>query len=142
MLTGHGLTNDFNVLDMCFDILDMCFDVKYLPESHTGQCIADEILKSVDRWAPSLKYKQIYVVSDNASNCRSAGSLLPHNYTALYCFADTLQLAINDSISEFRAAQTVIAKCQKIYRHFRRSTKFTKMLKNMQEKLGVLQLKL
>ena len=72
-VTAHGLSENF-------DVHDVCLDIKYVPESHTAKNIADEILKSVDNWLPELLKKPIFVTSDNASNMGLALNSVPSNY--------------------------------------------------------------
>ena len=55
-VTAHGLTENFQ-------LIDFCLDAKQLSESHTGQYIADEIQLSLNRWAPSLNTKKIYITN-------------------------------------------------------------------------------
>ena len=135
VVTAHGLTDNFEAHDVCLDI-------KYVPESHTAQNIAEELQASVEKWLPELKSKPIYITADNASNMVAALNSLPSNYTPLGCFVRTLDLTVDDALKEFPAANRVISKCQNIGSHFSRSVKSKEALTNMQKAMNMPELKL
>ena len=134
-ITAHGLTEDF-------EVLDLCLEVKHMPQSHTAINIADELLTCMENWIPNYQEMKIYVVSDNAANVKAACQSLPAQFNYLPCFTHTLQLVIKDSTSKITGYKNIVQKAKNIVSHFHRSAKSTAMLNNMQKTMNLPQLKL
>ena len=98
--------------------------------SHTGEPILESLEKSIEDWWLPIAVP-IYVLRDNGSNMRAAMNM-SQNYTDLPCFAYTLQLSINDAVSEIEGMVSMIAKCKKIVSHYHHSIQSSQLLYTQQ----------
>ena len=81
----------------------------FVAMSHTGEAIFESLEKSIEGW-PLPRAVPIYVLRDNGSSMRAAINV-SQNFMDLPCFAHTLQLSINDAVSEIEGMISMIAKC-------------------------------
>ena len=102
--------------------------------SHTGEAILKSLEKSIDDWSLPRNLP-IYVLRDNGSNMRAAMNLSQY-FIDLPCFAHTLQLTINDTVSEIEGMQSMLTKCKKIVSHYHHSIQSSQLLHAQQRQLG------
>ena len=57
------------------------------------------------------------------------------NFMDLLCFAHTIQLSINDAVSEIEGIISMIAQCKKIVSHYHHSIQFPQLLYTQQRQL-------
>ena len=96
--------------------------------SYTGEAILESLEKSIEDWS------LIYVLRDNGSNMRAAMNM-SQNFMDLPCFAHTLQLSINDAVSEIEGMISMIAKCKKIVSHYHHCIQSSQLLYAQQRQL-------
>ena len=107
-------------------------------ESHTGEYIAAQVHSMLKEW--DIVPERVHVViTDNASNMTKA--MRDASLPQFGCFAHSLQLAINDGLSQ-RAVIDTIAVCKSIVGHFHRSSIASHNLKRIQQSLDIPQHKL
>ena len=75
--------------------------------SHTGEAILESLEKSIEDWSLP-RAVPIYVLRDNGSNMRAAMNM-SQKFMDLPCFVHTLQLSINDAVSEIEGMISMIA---------------------------------
>ena len=80
------------------------------------------------------------MVTDNAANQLRAIRLSKHK--SIGCVAHTIQLSIEDSLTECPAIKDVLHKCERIVKYFKKSNKAYKKLVDAQRQLGLKELKL
>ena len=95
----------------------------------TSNELARSLQACVNIWIPQEQREviPIFVASDNASNIRGALQQLPH-FSALRCFAHTLQLAVNDLLKQYLGILRVMALARNIVTHFRHRMKYSREL--------------
>ncbi|XP_055634138.1 E3 SUMO-protein ligase ZBED1-like [Toxorhynchites rutilus septentrionalis] len=103
---------------------------------HTGENIAKWVSDVLRKFG--IESKTIVIVTDNASNMKSAAKIL--NMRQLGCFAHSLSLVVQNSIKN--SIQQVVDKCKPIVQFFKKSSHAASKLTEMQEKLGKPTLKL
>jgi hypothetical protein len=77
----------------------------FVSPSHTGEAIFESLEKSVADWSLPRNVP-VYILRDNGSDVKAAMNMSQH-FTDLACFAHTLQLAINDALSEVDGLQNM-----------------------------------
>ena len=105
----------------------------FVAMSHTGEAILESLEKSIEDWSLP-RAVPIYVLRDNGSNMRAAMNM-SQNFMDLPCFAHTLQLSINDVVSEIEGMISMIAKCKKIGSHYHHSIQSSQLLYAQQRQL-------
>ena len=110
-LTGHFLTRDFDA--HCVVLKAMHFD-----ERHTADQISINLQKMLSEYnIPQSKVH--YIVSDNASNITKG--VVDIDVPHLSCFLHTLNLIINNSIFVQETNKTLIDKCKKLVKFYKKS---------------------
>jgi len=102
-----------------------------LHSDHTGEVICDFFQTTLQTW--NIQSNKVHgLVHDNAKNmCRAVA--LTGCFKDIRCFAHTLQLAINDSISSQRAIVDLLAIARSIVGHFSRSEQARRRLEEIQD---------
>ncbi|KAJ8930493.1 hypothetical protein NQ314_016720 [Rhamnusium bicolor] len=110
-----------------------------MPKEHTSMNIAESMKVVLDDW--KIFDKIVAIVSDNASNIKKAISefLKKRNQN---CVAHTLNLVINDCIKNNEDFNNLIGKCRAIVAHFKRSNVAAYKLREIQQQMGLEELKL
>lgn len=137
-VTAHFLSHDFT-------INDYCLNVKHMPQSHDAKNICDELCSCLKDWIPNYEESllKIYTVTDNAANVKAAMRRLPpEKFMSMFCFAHTLQLVVNNAVEAFPGFGRVIKKAKLIVNHFKKSSKDTHKLSEIQKSLNIIQHKL
>ena len=125
--------------DSQFKRVSAVLNAQCLTEAHTGEYIAAQVLSMLEKWEIALQRVHL-VITDNSSNMAKAmrDASLPH----FGCFAQSLQLAINDGLLSQKIVKDIIAICKSIVGHFHRSSVASHNLKRIQESLNIPQHKL
>ncbi|XP_061196510.1 E3 SUMO-protein ligase ZBED1-like [Saccostrea echinata] len=110
-----------------------------MPESHTGENVAEVLRNAVKEWNLPTSYGFPPVVSDNAANMMKAGELLGNIH--VNCFAHTLNLARQKCLA-VKGLENILPKIRKIVAFFHRSNIAAALLKNTAESLSLPQHKL
>ena len=105
----------------------------FVAMSHMGEAILKSLEKLIEDWSLP-RAVPIYVLRDYGSNMRAAMNM-SQNFMDLPCFANTLQLSINDAISEIEGMISMIAKCKKIVSHYHQSIQSSQLLYAQQRQL-------
>ncbi|XP_056309051.1 zinc finger BED domain-containing protein 4-like [Danio aesculapii] len=98
-----------------------------MPESHTGNNLAEHLRKAIAEWG--IAEKDPVIVTDNASNMTIAAE-----EAAFKCYAHTLNLAAQRAL-KITAVTRLLGKVRRIVIFFRRSTTANHMLKEKQRLL-------
>ncbi|GFS11238.1 zinc finger BED domain-containing protein [Elysia marginata] len=109
-----------------------------MTESHTAVNIKDELEAVIHDWG--LQEKVFAIVTDNASNMVAAVNLLKVRHFP--CYAQTLNLVINDMLKELPHLSALRKKVIGIVSHFHSSVKSFKQLEQAQRQQGADPLKL
>ena len=117
-----------------FELKTFALENKPFPGEHTGESILESLDKTIDNWELP-RTVPIYALRDNGSNMKSAMNLSQSFYD-LSCFDHTLQLTINDAVSEIDGMQTVLSKSRRIVSHYHHSCQATQNLHREQKRLG------
>lgn len=126
-LTAHWI-------DKCtFEPTNFVLAATHFPGSHTGQRIAEIILKSLEDWKVNVDRRHIILTDTTANIVRGA---LDTGMNHAGCFLHKLQLAIHDSINSQRVVIDTIAICRNIATHFHHSAVSNSKLQEMQTQLG------
>jgi len=108
--------------------------VAMLEGSHTGALIAERLEDMLLHWRIS-KERVHLVLRDNASNMERA--MKDADVVSFGCFAHSLQLVVHDGVLSQRGVSDLLAICRNVVGHFKRSTKATDKLKDIQHSLGL-----
>lgn len=95
--------------------------------SHTAENIKENVLRILQNW--KLKDKVLIVVTDNASNMKSAVEKM--GYRHFGCYAHSINLIVRSCTTESTPKETisgVITKVKSIVAHYKRSVKATEKL--------------
>lgn len=128
-VTAHYIDNNF-------ELTSALLDCSILPGSNTADNIKDSLGRTIQNW--KLKDKILIIVSDNASNMKSAVEKL--NYRHFGCYAHTLNLVVKYCIVESTAdvkIREIIIKVKTIVSHYKKSVKATGKLVAYQRQNGV-----
>ena len=117
-----------------FELKTFALENKPFPGEHTGESILESLDKTIDNWELP-RTVPIYALRDNGSNMKSAMNLSQSFYD-LSCFDHTLQLTINEAVSEIDGMQTVLSKSRRIVSHYHHSCQATQNLHREQKRLG------
>ena len=117
-----------------FELKTFALENKPFPGEHTGESILEFLDKTIDNWELP-RTVPIYALRDNGNNMKSAMNLSQSFYD-LSCFDHTLQLTINDAVSEIDGMQTVLSKSRRIVSHYHHSCQATQNLHREQKRLG------
>ena len=105
-----------------------------LSERHTGEYIAVKITKMLEEWKITLS--QVYVViRDNGANIVKA--MTEANLPNFGCFAQSLQLVVNDGLLSQRVMKDLLAVCRSIVGNFKHSSVAYHKLVQIQENLDL-----
>ncbi|XP_062576514.1 E3 SUMO-protein ligase ZBED1-like [Saccostrea cucullata] len=110
-----------------------------MPESRTGENIAEVLRNAVKAWKLPISDGFPPVVSDNAANMMKAGELLGNIH--INCYEHTLNLACQKCLA-VKKLENTLAKIRKIVAFFLRSNIAAALLKNTAESLSLPQHKL
>lgn len=123
-------------IDDGFVMRNICLRVEYYPESHTGDNLACALTECLENWIPksTISQAQIFVITDNAANMKSALQKLP-SFTHLRCSAHTLQLMVTMAVKKFAGLVSLSAKARHIVSHFHHSPQATHRLQQAQLQL-------
>ncbi|XP_063221590.1 zinc finger BED domain-containing protein 4-like isoform X2 [Bacillus rossius redtenbacheri] len=133
-LTCHYLQPDFTYVSFALNTV-------VLQESHTSVNISTTIKSLLSEWGICTETctVPIFSITDNAANFKLAFSSLFHERSR-YCFAHTLQIAIEDSKKDCPGVKTLLSKARGIVAHYRRSSSARKRLHKLQAQLNMPQL--
>lgn len=85
--------------------------------SHTAENLAENLNTVFDDW--NTKHKVVAIVTDNASNMTKMCELLQKRN--MPCFAHTINLLVQDSLSGTAELQIIIDKCKAVVKYFKKS---------------------
>ncbi|MEW8548465.1 MAG: hypothetical protein AB2693_33600, partial [Candidatus Thiodiazotropha sp.] len=122
-----------------WEIQNFVLQTRVLPESHTGEHVAEVLRVAVQEWEIPTYFGTPPLVTDNASNMVKAGELLGSLHIG--CYAHTLNLAAQKSLTVKRVSQ-LLAKIRRIVAFFHRSNIASHVLKVKSEALSLPQHKL
>ena len=126
-LTAHWVVENFERTSAVLHVMA-------LEGSHTGMYIAEKFNNMLSDW--SINKENVHLVlRDNASNMERA--MKDANVDSFGCFAHSLQLVVHDGVLSQRVVSDLLAVCRRIVGHFKRSTKATDKLKDIQQSLGI-----
>lgn len=136
-VTIHYINNDW-------ELQSRLLQCSYLPGSHTGELLAEEIAESMVEWGlaksahisdtlgASLPHLSA-VTSDNGSNIVKACSVL--GCGRIPCFGHCLNLAVKKGLEDERIVRALTA-VRKVVRHFAHSGQKQQQLTKVQDELG------
>lgn len=122
-ITGH-------FIDTSYQMRSILLDCDVFEGSHTGTNLSKKLLDVTKSWG--LEKKVNLAVSDNAANVKNA--IAQTGWEHFGCFAHTLNLMVQ---SAMKLAHNVLDKVKSIVAHFKRSSKATKILMDIQKKNGI-----
>ena len=126
-LTAHWVAQNFERTSAVLHVMA-------LEGSHTGMYIAEKINDMLSSW--NINKENVHLVlRDNASNMERA--MKDAGVNSFGCFAHSLQLVVHDGVLNQRAVSDLLAVCRRIVGHFKRSTKATDKLKDIQQSLAI-----
>lgn len=108
-----------------------------LNESHTANYISQEMLKCLSEWDIPID-KIMAVVSDNGANITKAVKDSFGTYKYVPCFAHTINLIVEKSISNTTSLIDLLSNVREIVKHFKRSTFLSDELRKKQINQGIL----
>ena len=115
--TESYLTVTIHFIDNMWKICSRVLSTEEMPERHTGQNIAERLIKIADEW--NIKAMQISaIVHDNAAN--AVCGVEKTDWSHFGCVGHTLQLCINSGLS-IPAISRVIAASRKLVGRFKHS---------------------
>ena len=127
-----GLTAHY--IDEAFKMKSILLDCTVLSGSHTADNIKENVVRIVQNW--NLKDKVLIIVTDNASNMRSAVDKMDFKHFGCY----TLNLIVKSCTLENTAdeeVQRIIIKVKTIVSHYKKSVKATEKLVIYQKQNGI-----
>ena len=110
--TVHFIGKDYKLHSRCLQTL-------YLPESHTGENLAEAIKGTLESWELDAS-KQTCLTSDNGKNivCATVRHLgWPH----LSCLGHNLHLAMGNAVKDDRHVSRALGVCRKLVCNFSHS---------------------
>ncbi|XP_021203082.2 zinc finger BED domain-containing protein 4 [Bombyx mori] len=110
-VTGHFITDDYE-LKTCL------LDCSNFQESHTNDNIQTVLIVMVKEW--NLTNKINFVITDNAANIQRAISNIGWKHYG--CYGHTLNLIVQNAISNDETLQNLLEKVKKIVRFFKSSS--------------------
>ncbi|KAJ8709373.1 hypothetical protein PYW07_009199 [Mythimna separata] len=128
-VTAHYIDNTYNLKSVLLECAPMC-------GSHTAENIKNIVVRIVQDF--KLKEKVLIMVTDNASNMKSAVEKMGFKHFG--CYAHTLNLVVKHCTTEHTADKTVrdlINKVKNIVSHYKKSVKATEKLVLYQKQNGV-----
>ena len=123
-VTVHYITETWELKSAVLETFEFSTD-------HTAEHIAAELQRVAASW--NIGEKVVCVVTDNASNMVAAISKTPWRH--LPCFAHSLNLVVQDSITRTSDISDLQKQCKDIVSHFHRSAKSTTKLREVQKQL-------
>ena len=135
-LTAHGLTDNF-------EFVSVLLETVHMPQSHSGENMADEIMSIVDSWG--LKGKVVAIVTDNASSAVTCVSrLIKKGYAEMHlrCNAHTLQLSVGDITEADGRLLEMQKRCKQTVSLFHHSVVLSAALTDAQRQAHVVERKL
>ena len=112
-------------------------ETRAVPEAHTSENIAAILQSIVSQW--KVESKIVGIVTDNAANMKAVQLC---NWKHLGCFAHTLNIIVQRSISSCDDVNDVLKKSRSIVAFFHRSTKAATKLTDLKKLLSLSQHKL
>lgn len=106
---------------------------------HSGLNISEAIKSILDKW--EINEKVVTVVTDNAKNMKKA-VINDLKITHHPCVAHTLNLLVQDAIKDNAKLNELLTKCRAIITYFKQSTKAVYKLREVQNQMGLQELKL
>ncbi|KAL0808545.1 hypothetical protein ABMA28_012990 [Loxostege sticticalis] len=128
-VTAHYIDKDFNLKSVLLDCVPMS-------GSHTAENIKSIVIRILQDF--KLKEKVLIMVTDNASNMRSAVEKMGFKHFG--CYAHTLNLIVKHCTTENTADQKIreiITKVKNIVSHYKKSVKATEKLVLYQKSNGI-----
>lgn len=101
----------------------------YMSESHTSAHLAATLNTILVEW--NIKHKIVAIVTDNAPNMLKMCELL--EIRNMPCFAHSLNLAVQDSLTAVKELEAIIEKCKRLVKYFKKSTLATNALNTEQK---------
>ena len=111
-ITAHYITDTWELKPAILETFDF-------NSEHTADNISSELLRVITQW--NIESKIICIVTDNASNMVAAINKTPWQH--LPCFAHSLNLVVQGSITRNKELNTTQQRCKDIVSHFHRSVK-------------------
>ncbi len=125
-LTGHGITDEWELTSFCIDIL-------VLAERHTGEYLAEELAKLFDRWDMD-KSTIPAIVTDSAANIRKCARIL--DIPNPPCFGHNLQLGVKAGLEQELVSQ-VVNEAKQMVTHIHHSSVACTKLKTLAKASGI-----
>ena len=120
-LTAHFVNSKFQ-------LHSRCPQTREVPEDHDAQSLQEVLSKMLLDW--NIDNKVLGATTDNGHNIVNAIGLLGLKHFP--CFAHTLQPSINNG-SKIVRVRNALARCKKIVKHFKKSTKKKCKLRQKQD---------
>lgn len=122
-----------------FQIHSSVLSTQEIITDHSAPNISEAINNILDKW--EINEKVVTVVTDNAANMKKAvinDLKKPHHP----CVAHTLNLLVQDAIKDNEELNKLLTKCRAIITYFKQSTKAVYKLREVQNQMGLQDLKL
>ncbi|XP_015437849.1 PREDICTED: zinc finger BED domain-containing protein 4-like [Dufourea novaeangliae] len=103
--------------------------------SYTGATLANTLKRIFREWNIESKVK--YVITDSSPNMLAAIQDFGSDVTSISCFAHTLNLVVNSSLTEFEPLINIRQKCRDVVSHFKSSCLASDKLTEIQSALGI-----
>ena len=125
-VTAHYITESWDLKSAVLETFEFT-------TSHTAENISSELLRVATAW--NIQEKVVCVVTDNASNIVAA--INKTTWRHLPCFAHSLNLVVQGTISDDPELNKVQQKCQDTMAHFHRSVKSAEKLREVLRQLSL-----
>ncbi|KAL1486118.1 hypothetical protein MTO96_031521, partial [Rhipicephalus appendiculatus] len=122
-----------HLLTPSFRMKRFTLNTRHMAVNHSAENIAQILLEMCAEWEIPDGCRK-YIVTDNGRNIRAAVRRFP--WTERACFANTLQLAIHDAISNTPSIDRLCKKASHIVGHYKHSLSAQKRLDEYQKKMG------
>nr|CAI5857915.1 unnamed protein product [Callosobruchus analis] len=122
-ITGH-------FIDDTFKMRSILLECDIFEGSHTGLNLSKTLIEVAKNWG--LEKKVILAVSDNAANIKNA--IAYTGWKHFGCFTHSLNLTVQGAL---KVVHAILEKIKIIVAYFKRSSKATKILIDIQKKNGV-----
>ena len=129
----------FHTISEDWELLRFTLQNKALPDRHNAENLAEALLTSLQQWSLDPGLLSCATV-DNAANIQKAVTDV-HLWECLGCFGHTINLCVKAGLKVPQIA-TAIARCSRLVKFFRKSSRTAHILSEKQEALGINQNKL
>lgn len=129
-VTGHFISD--------FKMHSPVLSTEEITSDHSAVSILQAITKILDKW--QINKKVFTAVTDNAANMKKAVNNLKKTHHP--CIAHTLNLTVQEAIKENVELNKLLTKCRNLVTHFKQSSLSAYKLREIQEQMGLQDLKL